>query len=177
VSAEVHSDAEAPQSPPSVDDDVAEFAGLLGMTVHDLKSVAVHDGEPDRSDDFRRAFEGSGLGRRHVRALLAVAAAEPVSVTDLAARLGLLLSTTSTIVGELSRAGLLERSEDERDRRRTLVRVHDEYRKTMAMRLRVAFAPVRRTFEALSAEERSAFMATWRLLNHEAARAADGPDA
>jgi DNA-binding MarR family transcriptional regulator len=98
-------------------------------------------------------------------------------VTDLAARLGLLLSTTSTIVGELSRAGLLERSEDERDRRRTLVRVHDEYREGMAMRLKVAFEPVRRTFEQLSAQERAAFMVTWRLLNEEAARAAGDADA
>jgi len=162
-----------------VEDDVAEFAGLLGMTVHDLKSVAVREqpDPPDPSDGIRRAFESSGLGRRHVRALLAVAAAEPVSVTDLAARLGLLLSTTSTIVGELSRAGLLERNEDEHDRRRTLVRVHDEYRTGMAMRLKVAFAPVRRTFEQLSARERAAFMATWRLLNAEAARASGDADA
>ena len=160
---------------PSVDEDVAEFAALLGMTVHDLKSIAVSDA-PSPSDDIRAAFENSGLNRRHVRALLAVAAAEPVSVSELAGRLGLLVSTTSTIVGELSRAGLLERSEDDRDRRRTLVRVHEDYRKVMGLRLKVAFAPVRRTFERLSAQERAAFMQTFRLLHEEAALAQDDAD-
>jgi DNA-binding MarR family transcriptional regulator len=165
---------------PSIADDVAEFAGLLGMTVHDLKTLAVRDvgGEQAEADEIRLAFEHAGLGRRHGRALLAVAAAEPVSVTALAGRLGLLLSTTSTIVGELSRAGLLERSEDEQDRRRTLVRVHDDYRERMHARLTVAFAPVRRTFERLEPTQRDAFMETWRMLHEEAAQQASGdPDA
>jgi DNA-binding MarR family transcriptional regulator len=161
---------------PSIEDDVAEFAGLLGMTVHDLKALAVRDVEDEQAeaDDIRSAFERAGLGRRHARALLAVAAAEPVSVSALAGRLGLLLSTTSTIVGELSRAGLLERSEDERDRRRTLVRVHDDFRERMHVRLSVAFAPVRRTFERLEPDQRDAFMDAWRMLHAEAARQADG---
>ena len=64
-------------------------------------------------------------------ALLAVAAAEPIGVSELARRLGLMLSSTSTIVGELSRAGLLERAEDDQDRRRTIVRVHEDYRRCM----------------------------------------------
>jgi DNA-binding MarR family transcriptional regulator len=150
--------------------DVAEFAGLLGMTVHDLKSVATGQDPPE--DDIRAIFERAGLSRRHARALLAVAGGEPVSVSELAGRLGLLLSTTSTIVGELSRAGLLERSEDERDRRRTLVRIHQDYRRRMRLRLKVAYAPVRRTFEQLSPEQRAAFMDTWRELHLQAAQAA-----
>jgi DNA-binding MarR family transcriptional regulator len=158
------------QPRPDLEQDVAEFAALLGMTVHDLKSVATGHEPPE--DDIRAAFERAGLGRRHVRALLAVAGAEPVSVSELAGRLGLLVSTTSTIVGELSRAGLLERSEDERDRRRTLVRVDEEYRRRMRQRLKVAYAPVRRTLERLLPQERAAFMETWRSLNQEAARAA-----
>ena len=102
-------------------------------------------------------------------ALLAVAAAEPISVSALAKRLGLLLSSTSTIVGELSRAGLLERAEDDRDRRRTIVRVHEDYRKAMEGWLEIAVAPIRQTLERLSPQARAHFMEGWRILGEEAA--------
>ena len=80
---------------------------------------------------MRDAMERASLGKRHANVLLAVAAAEPIGVSELAKRLGLLLSSTSTLVGELSRAGLLERAEDDQDRRRTIVRVHEDYRDAM----------------------------------------------
>ena len=102
-------------------------------------------------------------------ALLAVAAAGPISVTDLAKRLGLLLSSTSTIVGELSRAGLLERAEDDEDRRRTIVRLHEDYRDAMEAWLEVAVAPVRNALERLSPQARAHFMEGWRILQEEAA--------
>ena len=78
-----------------------------------------------------------------MRAEYLAVAAEPISVSELAKRLGLLLSSTSTIVGELSRAGLLERAEDEHDRRRTIVRVHEDYRAAMEGWLEIALAPIR----------------------------------
>src|SRR3981081_1713134 len=105
---------------PGVEEDLTELTSLLPVTLHDLKN-AVPAPMP-----MRDAMERASLGKRHAPALLAVAAAEPISVSELAKRLGLLLSTTSTLVGELSRAQLLERAEDERDRRRTIVRVHED---------------------------------------------------
>src|SRR5208282_2877102 len=89
---------------PSVEDDLAELTSLLPVTLHELKS-AVPAPMP-----MRDAMERAALGKRHATALLAVAAVEPIGVSELAKRLGLLLSSTSTLVGELSRAGLLERA-------------------------------------------------------------------
>src|SRR5271167_4581001 len=106
---------------PTIEDDFAELTSLLPITLHDLKS-SVPAPMP-----MRDAMERASLGKRHGSALLAVAAVEPIGVSELAKRLGLLLSSTSTLVGELSRAGLIERREDERDRRRTIVRVHEDY--------------------------------------------------
>jgi len=154
----------------TVEDDLAELTSLIPGTLHDLKS-AVPAPMP-----MRDAMERALLGKRHATALLAVAAVEPVGVTELAKRLGLLLSSTSTIVGELSRAGLLERTEDDHDRRRTIVRVHEDYRDVMEGWLAVALAPVRNTLERLSPPARAHFMRGWRILRQEAARLASDED-
>jgi DNA-binding MarR family transcriptional regulator len=146
-----------------VEDDLAELTALFPITLHDLKN-AVPAPMP-----MRDAMERTSLGKRHATALLAVAATEPIGVSELAKRLGLLLSSTSTIVGELSRAGLLERAEDDRDRRRTIVRVHEDYRRAMEGWLEVALAPIRHTLERLSPEARAHFMEGWRILHQEAA--------
>jgi DNA-binding MarR family transcriptional regulator len=156
--------------PTSVEEDLTELTALLPVTLHDLKG-AVPAPMP-----MRDAMEGAGLGKRHGSALLAVAAAEPISVSDLAKRLGLLVSSTSTLVGELSRAGLLERSEDDQDRRRTIVRVHADYRYAMEGWIEVAVAPIRNTLERLPASARRDFMEGWRILREEASLRASGQD-
>jgi DNA-binding MarR family transcriptional regulator len=155
---------------PSVEDDLAELTALLPVTLHELKNSA------PAPMPMRDAMERASLGKRHANVLLAVAAAEPIGVSELAKRLGLLLSSTSTLVGELSRAGLLERAEDDEDRRRTIVRVHEDYRDAMEGWLEVAFAPVRNTLERLSPPARAHFMEGWRLLQEEAALFASDED-
>jgi len=159
-----------PAVQPAVEDDLAELSALLPVTLHYLKS-AVPAPMP-----MRDAMEGASLGKRHATALLAVASVEPVGISELAKRLGLLLSSTSTIVGELSRAGLLERMEDDQDRRRTIVRVHSDYRDAMEEWLEVALAPVRNTLKRLSPEARGHFMEGWRILQQEAALLASDED-
>lgn len=151
------------ESRKTVEDDLIELASLVPITLHDLKN-SVPAPMP-----MRDAMERTTLGKRHATALLAVAAAEPISVSELARRLGLLLSSTSTIVGELSRAGLVERAEDEHDRRRTIVRVHADYRDSMEEWLDAALAPMRITLQRLSPEARAHFMDGWRILKQEAA--------
>ena len=158
------------KSAPSVEEDVAELIALVPITLHDLKT-AVPAPMP-----MRDAMEASSLGKRHATALLAVAGAEPVGVSELAKRLGLLLSSTSTIVGELSRAGMLERAEDDEDRRRTIVRVHEDYRDAMGGWLEVAVAPFRTALERLSPQARANFMEGWRILAEEAALRGTGED-
>jgi DNA-binding MarR family transcriptional regulator len=150
------------ESGPSVEEDLIELTSLVPVTLHDLKS-SVPAPMP-----MRDPMERSSLGKRHASALLAVAAAEPIGVSELAKRLGLLLSSTSTIVGELSRAGLVERAEDDQDRRRTIVRVHEDYRDAMEGWLEVAIAPFRHTLERLSPPARAHFMEGWRMLHEEA---------
>jgi DNA-binding MarR family transcriptional regulator len=158
------------QSRASIEDDLAELIALVPITLHDLKN-AVPAPMP-----MRDAMEQSSLGKRHASALLTVAGAEPIGVSELAKRLGLLLSSTSTIVGELSRAGMLERAEDDEDRRRTIVRVHEDYRDAMEGWLELAIAPFRTALERLSPEARAHFMEGWRVLHEEAAARGSGDD-
>ncbi len=156
---------------PSVEEALIELTALMPVTLHDLKS-AVPAPMP-----MRDAMEHSGLGNRHASALLAIAAAEPIGVSELARRLGLLLSSTSTIVGDLSRAGLVQREEDDEDRRRTIVRVHGDYRAAMDGWRKVAMAPIRSALERLAPSARAHFMEGWRLLHEEASmRAASQGD-
>jgi DNA-binding MarR family transcriptional regulator len=145
-----------------------ELSSLLMETLRGLKQSS------PPPQELRDAAAQGSLGPRHMRALLAVATAGPLSVTALARRLGLGLSTTSSIVGELSRAGLLERAEDEHDRRRTIVRLHEHQREVLGAWAEQALAPLRATLERLSPQARTQFMQGWRILHEEATRAVAG---
>jgi DNA-binding MarR family transcriptional regulator len=150
-----------------VEEDLTELTSVLAVTFNNLKSSA------PAPIEMRDAMDCASIGKRHATALLAVAAAEPIGVSELAKRLGLLLSSTSTIVGELSRAGLLERAEDDEDRRRTIVRVHEDYREAMEQWLEVALTPIRNTLLRLSPQARAHFMEGWRILREEASAQGD----
>ena len=79
----------------------------------------------------RRGFGIAGLtpdltrpmAPRHLAALTQVVVHGPLSVSELAARLGVALTTTSLLVTQLAESGLVERSEDASDHRRTLASV------------------------------------------------------
>jgi len=150
----------------AIDEDLDELSSLLWETLRSLK----HSSPPPQ--ELRDAVARGSLGPRHMPALLAVAAAGPLSVSELARRMGLGLSTTSAIVGQLSRVGLLERAEDETDRRRTIVRLHGDYAEVIGDWLGRALAPLRGTLERLPAAARAQFMEGWRILHEEATRAA-----
>ncbi|MDX6664491.1 MAG: hypothetical protein QOG68_697 [Solirubrobacteraceae bacterium] len=149
------------------DQDVNELTQLLGETLHALKQGSAPP------PNLKAALERSSLAPRHVPALLTVARGDALSVSELARRIGLGLSTTSTIVGELSRAGLVERSEDEADRRRTIVRLHDDYQKEMKAWALQTLAPLRNTLERLSPQARAHFLEGLRVLHDESTP--DGP--
>ncbi|HEY3970683.1 MAG TPA: MarR family winged helix-turn-helix transcriptional regulator [Solirubrobacteraceae bacterium] len=122
---------------------------------------------------LRAAKQSGTLTKRHLPALLTITYAGPLSVSELAARLRLGLPATSTIVGELSRAGLVARSEDETDRRRTIVRLDDRHRDQISAWAHAALAPLRRTLERLSPEGREQFVEGWRILHEEATLTAE----
>jgi hypothetical protein len=59
-------------------------------------------------------------------------------------------------------------------RRRTIVRVHGDYRAAMQGWRTVAVAPIRTALERLTPSARAHFMEGWRLLHEEAATRASG---
>ncbi len=150
----------------TIEGDLDELSALLAETFRGLKQSS------PPPQELRDAAERGSLGPRHMPALLAVAVAGPLSVSELAQRLGLGLSTTSAIVGQLSRVGLLERAEDEADRRRTIVRLHDEHREVISAWAEQALAPLRSTLERLAPRARAHFIEGWRILHEEATRKA-----
>jgi len=109
------------------------------------------------------------LGPRHV-ATLEQLRDGPLVVGDLAARLGLNLSTASGLVADLDRAGLVQRSTDPADRRRTIVRIDDANRPTVTEWLDGAAAPLARVLDQLGDDERRAFLKAMDLLEVELGR-------
>lgn len=142
-----------------VDEAAVELAGLLTAVVHAGKK---RGGPPP--EELREAAEREGLGPRHAPVLFAVALSEGLSVSELAQRVGLGVPTTSLLVGELSRAGFVARSEDPRDRRRTLVTIPDQLRDSVRAWVLQVIEPMRRTLAQLSPDSCEEFLRVVRLL-------------
>jgi DNA-binding MarR family transcriptional regulator len=147
----------------SVEEDLQELVQLFAHVVQSQK----RGGAGVTPKSFVDAFEQNNLGPRHVRVLMNLAFEDAQSVSRLAERIGLSLGTTSLMVGELNRAGLVERSEDEQDRRRTIVTLHPAHRKTVQLLFRERTEPMRRALERMDPADRRTFMDCWRLLAEE----------
>ncbi len=150
---------------PGLDESAVELATLLTEVFHAAKR---RGGAPVPA--LREAAERGQLGPRHAPVLFAVALDGGLSVSELAERVGLSVATTSLLVGELSRAGLVTRSEDERDRRRTIVTISDDRRQPVNAWARQVMEPMRRALERLSARARAEMMRGLRVLAEESAR-------
>jgi DNA-binding MarR family transcriptional regulator len=133
---------------------------LVGLKKSPPKSSAKHD-------ELRDAFEKSELGERHVAPLIALAIGGPASVSELAERIGLTPATTSLLVGELSRAGFVQRREDDADRRRTIVSIDESIEEVVRPSLGQTLAPLDRALARMSAAQRRHFMDGLRILNEE----------
>jgi DNA-binding MarR family transcriptional regulator len=96
---------------------------------------------------------GHNLTPRHL-ALFAVLLDGPLSVNDLAATLDLAPTTVSLVAGELSRQGLLERTEDPGDRRRKLISIAGQHRAAIDAWMGGTAAAWRRVLGPLSPAER-----------------------
>jgi DNA-binding MarR family transcriptional regulator len=107
------------------------------------------------------------LGERHIAVMMSLAIVGPAAVSDLGKRLGMSTAHSSLIVGELARAGLVEREHDPQDRRRVVVRLADAARPAVAeMRSRVS-KPLISFLGELSAQDAEQFIAHLRqLINH-----------
>ncbi len=138
---------------PVSDQDVAELLPLLPMLVRVMNRLAA-DVPPRLKSVFR---EGS-LAPRHLNVLLSLSLAGSMSVTDLSEQLGVGLPSASLLVAELSRVGLVVRTEDETNRRRTLVDLAPEHRRAVADFLSRRAGLLRTALQPLTPAERVALL-------------------
>src|SRR4029077_164268 len=127
-------------------------------------------GSAQEHDVLREAFEKSELGERHVGPLIMLVIGGPASVSELAERIGLTPATTSLLVGELSRAGFVQRREDDADRRRTIVSIDESIEDVVRPSLEETLAPLGRGLDRMSAAQRTHLMEGLRILNEEIRR-------
>lgn len=106
------------------------------------------------------------LGPRHIAALEQLRGG-PVTVSELAARLGLTLPTVSGVLAELDRAGFVERHPDPGDRRRTIVEISPARAAVIGQWLDGAASPLARVLDKLSPSEQQAFLKAMNLLETE----------
>ena len=118
-----------------------------------------------RSEEVPGALREAGLlGQRHVGMLVTLAIGGPLSVSELAQRTQMTVAHASLVVGELAKAGLVERDHDERDRRRIIVSLSDAAWSAVAeMRGRYA-EPVTRFLDELDDDQAEAFISNLALL-------------
>jgi DNA-binding MarR family transcriptional regulator len=106
------------------------------------------------------------LSPRHVAALEQLRDG-PVTVSELAFRLGLTLPTVSGVLADLDRAGFVERHTDPGDRRRTIVQIAPCQTEVIGQWLDGAASPLARVLEKLAPGEREAFLKAMKLLETE----------
>jgi DNA-binding MarR family transcriptional regulator len=135
---------------------VARLAPLLPQLIIELQR--------NRGPIPAEFLPAGALGSRHVAALVSLGAAGPATVSQLAERLNITLAHASLIVGAMSRAGLLERREDENDRRRTIVSVAEPHRRTIQRMIRRGAEPLRAFLQSLDDAEAERFITLLGLL-------------
>ena len=109
------------------------------------------------------------LGPRHVAALHQLRDC-PLTVSELAARLGLTLSTVSGVLADLGRAGLVDRQPDPADRRRTIAQIPPDQAALVMEWLDGAASPLARVLDKLAPSEQAAFLKAMDMLETELQR-------
>ncbi|POM24221.1 MarR family protein [Actinomadura rubteroloni] len=133
---------------------------LLGRI---MKAAKKHGGPGGPPELVQRARD-AGLAPRHIPVMVTLAMFGSAAVGELAGRIGLEPATTSQLVGELQRAGLVTKEADERDRRRTVISVAAPWRPVVEEFARTKLTAARRTMDALTPVEREHFLRGLRLL-------------
>jgi DNA-binding MarR family transcriptional regulator len=78
-------------------------------------------------------LQGAGRdGGRHIATLVSLGVAGPTTVSELARRMDMSTAHASLVVGDLARAGLIEREHDHKDRRRIVVSLSDTAKPALA---------------------------------------------
>jgi DNA-binding MarR family transcriptional regulator len=106
------------------------------------------------------------LSPRHTAALEQLRGG-PVTVSELASRLGLSLPTVSGVLADLDRAGFVQRHPDPADRRRTIVQIAPGKAAVIGAWLDGAASPLARVLDKLAPSEQEAFLKAMNLLETE----------
>lgn len=146
-------DATTPPATSVSDRDAAELLPLLLTLVRLWNRLS-----EEKPSSLRSVFQEGSLAPRHVNVLLSLSLLGSMSVTQLSEQLGVGLPSASLLVAELSRAGLVVRTEDETNRRRTLVDLAPESRQAVAEFLSRRASLLRSALQPLTAAERSTLL-------------------
>ncbi|NIH79984.1 MarR family winged helix-turn-helix transcriptional regulator [Amycolatopsis viridis] len=113
------------------------------------------------------SLRGFSLAPRHLSLLSYLLFDGPMTVNELAARLEVAPTTVSLMVGDLSRRGILTRTEDEQDRRRTIVSIAAAYHADVEGWLATGARAWRTALEPLTPAQRRMFLDTLRAYERE----------
>jgi DNA-binding MarR family transcriptional regulator len=142
-----------------VDDGVRRLLLLMPRVIGRLKRRPVPAG-----------FRSLSLTPRHFSLLSYLLFDGPLGVNELAARLEVAPTTVSLMVGELSRRGILERRDDEADRRRTIVTICEAHRAGVEDWLALGAQAWRQVLTPLTSDQRRLFIETLEAYEREVAR-------
>lgn len=109
------------------------------------------------------------LTPRHLSLLSYLLLDGPTGVNELARSLEVAPTTVSLMVGELSRHGILDRSEDDADRRRTIVSIADQHRPAIEDWLAAGASAWRTALEPLTPAQRTIVVDTLQTYERESA--------
>lgn len=115
--------------------------------------------QAEMPDELREIFRSHGLTARHGAVIPQLTVESPLSVSELAVRMGMSLTTASELVSDLGRAGLVERREDPANRRRTLVSLAPRHRAMVEGFVALRAAPLLQVLDNLSPADRQGFVA------------------
>ena len=112
-----------------------------------------------RSGEIPEALKEAGRhGERHIGVLISLAVEGPATVSELAERMDMTAAHASLVVGELARAGLVEREHDERDRRLIIVSLSETAKPAVAEMRRRNATPLVRFLGELDDDEADRFI-------------------
>jgi DNA-binding MarR family transcriptional regulator len=144
--------------------DSTDLLFALGAVVRRLKNRALPE---------HHALVGVPFAPRHVSTLLQISQDAPIGMSELAVRMNVSLATMSQVVTDLEEWGLVERSTDAADRRRTLVSITAEHRPTIRALFEQRLRPIDRTLRRLEPDERAALIRGLTILGEELDRPTD----
>jgi DNA-binding MarR family transcriptional regulator len=151
-----------PQDGLSVDEGIRALLLLMPRLIGRIKRAPV----PEQLRSF-------SLTPRHLSLLAYLLFDGSMAVNELASRLEVAPTTVSLMVGDLSRQGILDRREDDADRRRTIVSIAEAHRSDIEDWLAAGARAWRAALEPLTPTERQLVVDTLQTYDRVTATSAD----